>query len=122
MEDRFVEMALLYDFYGKILTAKQQEIIELYYMKNFSLGEIGELLKTSRQAVYDNLKRAEKQLNSIEDRLGLVCRYQREEKQWSQTIKRLDNVIMALDREYSNHEMVKELQDIREFIGSITGG
>jgi hypothetical protein len=122
MDDKFVEMALLYDFYGKILTAKQQEIIDLYYMRDFSLGEIGELLMTSRQAVYDNLKRAEKQLKDLEDRLGLIRRFKRDEKLWTQTIKRLDGVIKALDKEHSNNDTVTELQDIREFIRSIIGG
>ena len=37
-----IEITLLYDIYGKLLTAKQQEIFESYYLYNLSLREIDE--------------------------------------------------------------------------------
>lgn len=73
--DKIGRLALLFDFYGQLLTAKQQEIIGLYYEHNLSLGEIAEDLGVSRQAVHDNLRRCERVLAGYEQKLGLVTKY-----------------------------------------------
>lgn len=64
---------LLYDFYGSLLTSKQQEVMRLYYEHDLSLGEIAVELKISRQAVHDILKRAERSLEAYEAKLGLLA-------------------------------------------------
>lgn len=74
MLDKTVEISMLFDYYGKLLTDKQRKIIELYYYQDLSLGEIAENLDISRQAVYDHLNRAENTLKSYEDKLQLVKR------------------------------------------------
>lgn len=61
----------LYDLYGSLLTKKQQEIIELYYCDDLSLGEISEQLKVSRNAIFDCLKKGIKQLENYENNLKL---------------------------------------------------
>lgn len=68
-------MVLLYDFYGKLLTPKQQEVMQLYYEQDLSLSEIAEELKITRQAVYDILKRSEQSLEKYEKKLGLLDGY-----------------------------------------------
>ncbi|MFZ5639908.1 MAG: YlxM family DNA-binding protein [Bacillota bacterium] len=73
--DKIGRLALLFDFYGQLLTAKQQEIIGLYYEQNLSLGEIAEELGVSRQAVHDIIRRGEKVLESYEQKLGLVAKF-----------------------------------------------
>ncbi len=72
--DRLTRRVLLYDFYGSLLTQKQQEIYDLYYQQDLSLGEIAELQGVSRPAVYDLLKRAEEALENYETKLGLIKR------------------------------------------------
>ncbi|RAV03438.1 DNA-binding protein [Paenibacillus sp. YN15] len=67
----------LFDFYGALLTDKQQSILSLYYQDNFSLGEIAAEFEVSRQAVYEHLKRAEQALEDYEGKLGLAGQFAR---------------------------------------------
>jgi predicted DNA-binding protein YlxM (UPF0122 family) len=69
--EKFVRMTYLFDFYGPLLTEKQQDIMSRYYNENLSLAEIAETTGTSRQAVYDALHRSEEQLEELEAKLKL---------------------------------------------------
>lgn len=70
----------LYDFYQSLLTPKQQSYMSLYYLDDFSLGEIAEEFGVSRQAVYDNIKRTEAMLEEYEDKLLLFKKFQERNK------------------------------------------
>ena len=67
---------LLYDFYGGLLTKKQQDCYTMRYMDDCSLTEIGEAFDITPQAVVDLLKRAGAQLDKYEQGLGLVKKFQ----------------------------------------------
>lgn len=67
---------LLMDCYVDLLTKKQQEYLSLYYEEDLSLAEIAEDLDVSRNAVYDNLKRAVHLLEEYEDKLHLLKKHQ----------------------------------------------
>ena len=69
-----LEMALLFDFYGGMLTDKQKECFDMRYNQDLSLGEIGQELGVSRQAVCDNLTRTEALLRRMEENIGCVSR------------------------------------------------
>ena len=69
-----IDMILLYDYYGDLLTERQRECFELRYYQDLSLGEIGEELGISRQGVHDNLSRAEALLRNMEAKTGCVSR------------------------------------------------
>ena len=73
--ESFVKQSLLYDFYGCLLTQRQREIYEAYALKDYSLAEIAEGFKISRQAVYDNIKRTGAALSEYEEKLGLVEKF-----------------------------------------------
>lgn len=68
-------MNMLFDFYGPLLTDKQQTFLKFYYHDDYSLGEIASDFEISRQAVYEHLKRAEQVLEGYEDKLGLMARH-----------------------------------------------
>jgi len=69
-----LEMALLFDYYGGMLTDKQRDCFDMRYNQDLSLGEIGETLGVSRQAVNDSLTRTEALLRRMEENIGCVKR------------------------------------------------
>lgn len=71
-----LKISYLLDFYGDMLTQKQQEVIDAYYNEDLSLAEIAEDWGITRQGVRDAIKRAEQQLTEMEERLGLARRFQ----------------------------------------------
>ena len=73
IEER-VKVAILNKYYGKLLTARQQDIVEMYVDNNLSLQEVSEELGISRQAVKDALDTAVETLNLTEEKLGFVGR------------------------------------------------
>ena len=76
MKEDPVDMAMLYDFYGDVLTDKQREFFEYYHHNDLSLAEISENMHITRQGVRDVVSRAEGVLRKMEERLGLVRRHQ----------------------------------------------
>ncbi len=73
--DDILKQALLYDFYGELLTSHQKELYEQFALDDLSLGEIAGNAGISRQAVHDLIKRCNKTLQGYEDRLHLVSRF-----------------------------------------------
>ena len=71
-----VEMTLLLDYYGELLTERQRQCFDLRYNQDLSMGEIAEVLGVSRQGVFDNLSRAEQRLRNMEEKTGCVRRAQ----------------------------------------------
>ena len=69
-----LEMTLLFDYYGDMLTQKQKECFDMRYNQDLSLGEIAEAMGVSRQAVNDNLTRTEATLRRMEENIGCVKR------------------------------------------------
>ena len=92
MLEKILRISLLYDFYGTLLTKKQQQCLELHYFSDLSLAEIGDQIHVSRQAVYDLVKRAEQILEDYELKMGLVARYQQER----QTINEIYHILNSL--------------------------
>ncbi len=72
-----VEMLLLFDYYGDMLTERQRMCLDLRYNQDLSLAEIAEELGVSRQGVHDNIIRAEAHLQKMEAKTGCVRRYLR---------------------------------------------
>lgn len=80
MLEKTTRMNYLYDFYQSLLTPKQRNYMALYYLDDYSLGEISEEYNVSRQAVYDNIKRTEAMLEEYEEKLSLFSKFQERSK------------------------------------------
>ena len=92
--ERRVEISILLDCYGELLTDKQKNIMNLYYNDDLSLGEIAEINNTSRQAIHDLTKRCTNLLEEYESKLHLM------EK--------------TLTIEYSKKEIINKLKDFQK--------
>jgi predicted DNA-binding protein YlxM (UPF0122 family) len=66
---------MLFDFYGELLTEKQKQAYELHFNEDLSLAEIADIMDISRQAVHDNLKKCDRQLQKYEEKLSLVRKF-----------------------------------------------
>ena len=75
VKNQAYRMAMLFDFYGDMLTERQREFYDLYYNEDLSLAEIAENSGISRQGVRDVIVRAEAAMQEIEDKTGLIRRY-----------------------------------------------
>ena len=56
------EVSNLIDIYGKVISLKQFNCITLFYFHDLSLQEIADIQKTTRAAVYNNIKKATEEL------------------------------------------------------------
>ena len=81
----------LYDYYKELFTEKQQMYFEDYYFNNLSLAEIGENYGVSRNAVHNQLKIIEKNLEQYEEKLKL---YEKRNKIIDILEDKIDNNIM----------------------------
>lgn len=75
--ERIAKQAMLYDFYGELLTEHQKKIYEDVVYNDFSLSEIAEENGISRQGVHDLIRRCDKTLQEYENKLHLVERFLR---------------------------------------------
>ena len=74
---KLVEVGILFDYYGSLLSERQRSMVDKYYNEDLSLNEIGDLYDVSKQAVSENIKRAERRLYSFENKLHLKKRSER---------------------------------------------
>ena len=102
MKNQAYRMAMLYDFYGDLLTPRQKEFYDLYYNDDLSLAEIAENYGITRQGVRDIIVRAEKALEDIEEKTGLIQRYHR-------TPAATHSRNHTLGKEIENHTHLREL-------------
>ena len=108
--DKILKQALLYDFYGELLTAHQKEIYEEVVLDDCSLSEVAESHGISRQGVHDLIKRCQKMLEGYEEKLMLVEKFC--------TIKEKIEQIEQLTNEVSE-DPEKQLQEIKQYAAEI---
>lgn len=75
MENEPIDRALLLDFYGELLTEKQRKYWDLHWNEDYSLAEIAEMDGLSRQGVWAVLRRAEANLQEMEEKTGIIRRF-----------------------------------------------
>lgn len=107
MIEKTVRMNYLYDFYADLLTEKQNQYMTMYYLDDWSLGEIAEYFSISRQAVYDNIRRTAVLLEEYENKLQLFEKYEGRKAQ----IKKMKELLKQGDHPYLD-EVVEALENL----------
>ena len=108
--EKNVEISMLWQIYGKLLTEKQYELIDYYYNNDLSLSEIAENENITRQAVRDIIKKGERKLFEYEEKLLFMRKTINQEKQ-------IENILINLNRiqkESSDKQVSSILEEIRK--------
>ena len=90
-----LNVTILLDVYGQLLTEKQRFAIDMYYNEDLSLAEIAEEIDISRQGVRESIKQGEKHLLEYEEQLGVVRRF----RNISAQLEKLNSLLDTLDFE-----------------------
>ena len=109
--NEILKQALLYDFYGELLTGHQKEIYGQFVLDDLSLGEIAKEAGISRQGVHDIIKRCNLALAEYEEKLHLVERFMSVKKK----VERIDDLLDG----YESDKDGALLQEIRKIAGEI---
>ena len=94
-----LEMTLLFDYYGELLTQRQRDCLDMRYNQDMSLGEIAQELGVSRQGVYDNLSRAETLLRNMEEKTVFLRRDEKVRSAARQIIRAAEALSASKDPE-----------------------
>ncbi len=113
--EKDLEIGLLLDFYGELLSDSRRDAAELYYNEDLSLAEIAENAGITRQGVRDSITKARAQLTEYEEKLGLAAKFREIEKTMTDIIPRLEAL-----RDSSDTEKRMELDDIINKVKTVT--
>lgn len=107
--DERVQISILLDLYGELLTTKQKNIMNLYFDDDLSLAEISEINNTSRQAIYDIIKRCHKLLLNYDSKLNLL-----EKERISLELKKdIETKLDSLKKEITIDKRLEIIEDIK---------
>ena len=90
--EKNVQISMLCQIYGKLLTKKQYEFLDDYYNNDYSLSEIAENNGVTRQAVRDIIKKGEKKLFEYEEKLLIMKKTQNQEKKIQDILSELTKI------------------------------
>lgn len=111
MKNQAYRMALLFDFYGEMLTPRQKEFYDLYYNEDLSLTEIAENYDMSRQGVRDAIVRAQATLEELEEKTGIVRRFQ-EQKRQLEEIESLAQAARSASGDPTVNDYLRRIQEL----------
>jgi predicted DNA-binding protein YlxM (UPF0122 family) len=113
--EKNVEMGMLLDIYGSMLTKKQYELLNDYYNNDLSLSEIAENENITRQAVRDNLKKGEKKLFEFEEKLKVMKKQLDQEEKIASILSNINK----LDENSTDEEVVEILEYVKRNLSAL---
>jgi predicted DNA-binding protein YlxM (UPF0122 family) len=111
-----LDVIILFDVYGDMLTQKQQDFISYYYNDDLSLAEIAENEGITRQGVRDAIKRAEAQLFAFEEHLGLHKRLEKAKN----GLAEISELVKVIDEINRRTILSREINDATARISALT--
>ncbi len=109
MFEKNLEIGVLLDFYGDVLSERKRTVLDYYYNNDLSLAEIAEEIGISRQGVRELIKKSGDELLFYEEKLGLAKRFRDAEEQ----AKRL---IEMMEREETSPAVTKAARELMETV------
>ena len=109
MKNQAYRMAMLFDFYGDLLTERQREFYDLYYNEDLSLAEIAENYGISRQGVRDVIVRAEAAMSEIEEKTHNIRRFHQSQAAIAAIDQAADQLLQAVNERSYNDAMLDGL-------------
>ena len=106
-----MQRALLYDFYGELLTERQQQVYESVVLEDYSLSEVAQELEISRQSVHDMIKRCNNTLEEYEEKLHLVEKFM--------SVKEKVHQIDTLLENYEDQDEKELIKMVKKLSGEI---
>ena len=107
MKNQTYRMTMLFDFYGELLTERQKEFFDLYYNEDLSLAEIAENAGISRQGVRDVIVRAEAAMQEIEDKTGIIKRFEAQRPRLDRIAAAAAEIEKLNYRQYGSEELAE---------------
>ena len=97
---------ILLDVYGVLLTDRQRVTLELYYGEDLSLGEISEETGITRQGVMNCIRKSERKLYEYETKLGLIRKF----RELSEDIDKMEGLVLQSDM--TNRAVLAQIDDL----------
>ena len=119
MKSQAYRMTMLFDFYGDVLTDRQKEFYDLYYNEDLSLGEIAENYGITRQGVRDIIVRAERTLEDIEEKTGLIQRHHRTRASARNLLDLCEKVELLNKTKLESKELSRLCEQLRDGIDEL---
>lgn len=113
--EKHIEISMLVEIYGKLLTEKQYQVISDYYNEDLLLSEIAENNNISRQGVRDIIKKGESKLFEYEEKLQIMKKTQENEK----TIQLILSQLSKIQDNSSDKKVEKILNEVQKELSCI---
>ena len=114
MFEKNLNISLLLDFYGDILSERQFDMLSLYYNEDCSLAEIAETYSISRQGVRSVLKKSEAILYDMENKLGLAARFIKMRDKSAEIASELDIINSTINNDDISSKIRTLVEEIKE--------
>lgn len=116
MFEKNLNISLLLDFYGDILSERQSEMLSMYYNEDCSLAEIANSFSISRQGVRSVLKKGETILLEMEEKLGLAERFRLMQTKSTEIASKLE----ILNNNINNEEISSQIDALIDEIKALS--
>ena len=114
MFEKNLNISLLLDFYGDILSERQNEMLNMYYNEDCSLSEIADSFSISRQGVRSVLKKGENLLVDMENKLQLASRFIKMRDKSSEIASELENINFNINNDEISSKIHSLIEQIKE--------
>ena len=108
--EKNVEVSMLLQIYGELLTEKQYRVIDYYYNEDLSLSEIAENEEITRQGVRDIIKKGEKKLFEYEEKLLFMKKTINQEKLIQHILVNLNKI----QKDSTDKKVTKILEEVKK--------